>query len=155
MSWQKRKAAGKIGWSLELLNELSVSIQWQLQMIYYTVTTHPCAQRACLLTKQVKVHLSICTHLIFPVVDQQGQEDYSIITMLPSTGHIWQNLRRGERENRDDQRGKNEGFKITWKSQKYSTYGLQLITYLQNGFKDAVDHHIFQDGVLTNIVCHL
>lgn len=41
-------------------------------------------------------HIKTSTHLIFPVVDQKGQEDHSIITMLPSTGHIWQNLRKEE-----------------------------------------------------------
>lgn len=29
------------------------------------------------------------------------------------------------------------------------------MTHLQNGFKDAVDHHVFQDGVLANIVRYL
>ena len=41
------------------------------------------------------------------------------------------------------------------KLQKKEWHSRPLITYLQNGLKDAVDHHIFQDGVLTDIVCYL
>ncbi len=48
----------------------------------------------------------------------------------------------------DKQLERREGLKI---KQNHSL----LITYLKNGFKDAVDHHIFQYSVLTNIVCYL
>lgn len=45
---------------------------------------------------KIRFHMSISTHLIFPVVDQQSQEHHSIIPMLPSAGHIWQDLTKGQ-----------------------------------------------------------
>lgn len=113
-SWQKRKTVEERRtdlWSFWMHFQYLFS----LHALYSCLRHLPAALKAFLSTKQVQFSVSICTHLIFPVVDQEGQEHDSIITMLPSTGYIWQNLRREERENRDDQNGKKkkkDGFKI-------------------------------------------
>lgn len=52
------------------------------------------------------------THLIFPVVDQKGQKDHSIITMLPSTGHIRQNLWSLKRKSIDDKKKRKDCLKV-------------------------------------------